>query len=43
MTYNNLGCWANMRLAFIKQYRQQLYQNLMKENRLYSYLAEFDR
>ena len=43
MTYNNLGCWANMRLAFIKQYRQQLYQNLLKENRLYSYLAEFDR
>ncbi len=43
MTYNNLGYWANMRLAFIKQYRQQLYQNLMKENRLYSYLAEFDR
>lgn len=43
MTYNDLGRWANMRLAFIKQYRQQLYQNLLKENRLHSYLAEFDR
>lgn len=43
MTYNDLGRWANMRLAFIKQYRQQLYQNLLKENRLYSYLVEFDR
>ena len=43
MTYNDLGRWANMRLAFIKQYRQQLYQNLLKENRLQSYLAEFDR
>lgn len=43
MTYTDLGRWANMRLAFIKQYRQQLYQNLLKENRLYSYLAEFDR
>lgn len=43
MTYNDLGRWANIRLAFIKQYRQQLYQNLLKENRLHSYLAEFDR
>ena len=43
MTYNDLGRWANMRLAFIKQYRPQLYQSLLKENRLHSYLAEFDR
>ncbi len=43
MTYNDLGRWANMRLAFIKQYRPQLYQSLLKENRLCSYLAEFDR
>ena len=43
MTYNDLGCWANMRLAFIKQYRPQLYQSLLKENKLNSYLAEFDR
>lgn len=43
MTYNNLGRWANMRLAFIKQYRPQLYQSLLKENRLHSYLAEFER
>ena len=43
MTYNDLGRWANMRLAFIKQYRPQLYQNLLKENKLHSYLAEFDR
>lgn len=43
MTYNDLGCWANMRLAFIKQHRLQLYQSLLKENKLYSYLAEFDR
>ena len=43
MTYNDLDRWANMRLAFIKQYRPQLYQSLLKENRLHSYLAEFDR
>lgn len=43
MTYNDLGCWANMRLAFIKQHRLQLYQGLLKENRLHSYLVEFDR
>ena len=43
MTYNDLGCWANMRLAFIKQYRQQPYQSQLKENKLNSYLAEFDR
>ena len=43
MTYTDLGRWANMRLAFIKQYRPQLYQSLLKENRLHSYLAEFDR
>ena len=43
MTYNDLGRWANMRLAFIKQYRPQLYQSLLKENRLHSYLAEFER
>lgn len=42
MTYNDLGCWANMRLAFIKQHRLQLYQSLLKENRLHSYLVEFD-
>ena len=43
MTYNDLGRWANMRLAFIKQYRPQLHQSLLKENKLNSYLAEFDR
>lgn len=43
MTYTDLGRWANMRLAFIKQYRPQLYQSPLKENRLHSYLAEFDR
>ena len=43
MTYNDLGCWANMRLAFIKHHHPQLYQSLLKENKLYSYLAEFDR
>ena len=43
MTYTDLGRWANMRLAFIKQYRPQLYQSLLKENRLHSYLADFDR
>ena len=43
MTYNDLGRWANMRLAFVRQHRLQLYQSLLKENRLYSYLAEFDR
>ena len=42
MTYTDLGRWANMRLAFIKQYRPQLYQSLLKENKLNSYLAEFD-
>ena len=42
MTYNDLGRWANMRLAFIKQHRPQLYQSLLIENRLHSYLAEFD-
>ena len=43
MTYNDLGCWANMRLAFIKKHRLQLYQGLLKENRLHSYLTEFER
>ena len=43
MTYNDLGCWANMRLAFIKQYRPQPYQSQLKENKLNSYLAEFVR
>ena len=43
MTYNDLGRWANMRLAFIKQYRPQLYQGLLKENKLHSYLVELDR
>lgn len=43
MTYNDLCRWANMRLEFIKQYRPQLYQNLLKENKLHSYLVEFDR
>ena len=43
MTYNNLGRWANMRLTFIKQHRPQLYQSLLKENKLNSYLAEFER
>ena len=43
MTYNDLGRWANMRLAFIKQYRPQLYQSLLEENKLHSYLVEFDR
>ena len=43
MTYNNLGRWANMRLVFIKHHHPQLYQSLLKENKLYSYLAEFDR
>ena len=43
MTYNDLGCWANMRLAFIKQYRPQPYQSQLKENKLNSYLAEFER
>lgn len=42
MTYNDLGRWANMRLAFIKQYRPQLYQGLLKENKLHSYLVELD-
>jgi hypothetical protein len=42
MTYNNLGRWANMRLAFIKHHHPQLYQSLLKENKLYSYLVEFD-
>ena len=43
MTYTDLGRGANMRLAFIKQYRPQLHQSLLKENKLNSYLAEFDR
>ncbi len=43
MTYNDLGRWANMRLTFIKQNRPQLYQSLLKENKLHSYLEEFDR
>lgn len=43
MTYSDLGRWANMRLAFIKQYRPQLYESLLKENRLHNYLTEFDR
>ena len=43
MTYNDLGHWAQMRLAFIKQHRPQLYESLLKENRLHSYLAEFER
>lgn len=43
MTHNDLGRWANIRLAFIKQHRSQLYQGLLKENKLHSYLAEFDR
>ena len=43
MTYNDLGRWANMRLTFIKQHRPQLYQSLLKENKLNSYLAEFER
>ena len=42
MTYNDLGCWANMRLSFIKQHRLQLYQSLLKENSVHSYLVEFD-
>ena len=41
--HNDLGRWANIRLAFIKQHRSQLYQGLLKENKLHSYLAEFDR
>ena len=43
MTNNDLGRWANMRLAFIKQHRPQLYRSLLKENKLHSYLEEFDR
>jgi len=43
ITHNDLGRWANIRLAFIKQHRSQLYQGLLKENKLHSYLAEFDR
>ena len=34
MTYNDLGRWASMRLAFIKQHRPQLYQSILKENGL---------
>lgn len=34
MTHNDLGRWANIRLAFIKQNRSQLYQGLLKENKL---------
>ena len=36
------GSKRSMRLAFIKQHRLQLYQSLLKENRLHSYLVEFD-
>lgn len=43
ITHNDWGRWANIRLAFIKQHRSQLYQGLLKENKLHSYLAEFDR
>lgn len=43
ITHNDLGRWANIRLAFIKQHRSQLYQNLLKENRMHGYLKEFDR
>ena len=43
ITHNDLGRLANIRLAFIKQHRSQLYQGLLKENKLHSYLAEFDR
>ena len=43
ITHNDLGRWANIRLAFIKQHRSQLYQGLLKENKLHSYLVEFDR
>ena len=43
MTHNDLGRWANIRLAFIKQHRSQLYQGLLKENRMHGYLKEFDR
>lgn len=43
MTYNDLGRWATMRLTFIKQHCPQLYQSLLKENKLNSYLAEFER
>lgn len=43
MTYNDLGRWANMRFEFIKQHRPQPYQSQLKENKLNSYLAEFDR
>ena len=34
ITHNDLGRWANIRLAFIKQHRSQLYQGLLKENKL---------
>ena len=34
MTHNDLGRWANIRLAIIKQHRSQLYQGLLKENKL---------
>jgi len=34
MTHYDLGRWANIRLAFIKQHRSQLYQGLLKENKL---------
>lgn len=43
MTNNDLGRWANMCLTFIKQNRPQLYRSLLKENKLHSYLEEFDR
>ena len=34
ITHNDLGRWANIRLAFIKKHRSQLYQGLLKENKL---------
>lgn len=34
ITHNDLGRWANIRLAFIKKHSSQLYQGLLKENKL---------
>lgn len=42
MNLTNLGRWANMRLAFIKENRPQRYESLQKENRLMDYLLEFE-
>lgn len=42
MNRTNLGRWANMRLAFIKENRPQLYESLQNENRLMDYLLEFE-